>query len=289
MAIKTILVPLGDPAAGASPLETAFAVASLFDAHVEALHVRADPRKAIVDYVGESMSAQRIGDVLKAAEAGAAEVAARARRLFDEACAKAGVALAEAAPGPGGVSAAWREETGYEDEWVERYGRLADLTVIGRRAANQEVASRPSIESAILGTGRALLVAPPGPPVSVGNNVAVAWNGSAEAARGVGAAMPLLTRAGTVSILSAERDSGRRYRPEDLAAYLAWHGIRAKAATIPVKRESVGATLLAEAARGGADLMVMGAYTHSRLREMIVGGVTRHVLDCAELAVLMAH
>ncbi len=289
MAIKTILVPLGDPEAGASPLKTAFAVAGLFDAHVEALHVRADPRTTIVDYVGESMSGQLIEDVLKAAEARAAEVAERARRLFDEARAKADIAIAEAAPGPGRASAAWREETGYEDQWVERYGRLADLTVIGRRAANQEVASRLSIDSVILGTGRALLVAPPRPPASVGNNVAVAWNGSAEAARGVGAAMPFLTRAGTVTVLSAERDSGRRYRPEDLAAYLAWHGIKAKAATIPVKGESVGATLLSEAARGGADLMVMGAYTHSRVREMIVGGVTRHVLDSAEIAVLMAH
>ena len=289
MAIKTILVPLGDPEAGAAALRTAFAVASLFDAHLEALHVRADPRNAIVDYVGESMSGHLIERVLKAAEARATEVAERARKVFEDACAKAGVAIAEAAPGPGKVSAAWREETGYEDQWVERYGQLADLTVIGRPAPDEDVASRLSIESAILGTGRSLLVAPPKAPESVGNNVAIAWNGSAEAARGVGAAMPFLTRAETVNVLSVDARPDRRHKPEDLAAYLAWHGIKAKAASIPAKDEPVGATLLAEAARAGADLMVMGAYTHSRMREMIVGGVTRHVLGSTELAVLMAH
>ncbi len=288
MAIKTILVPLGDPEAGAAPLQTAFAVAELFDAHVEALHVRADPRNAIVDYVGESMPGHLFEDVLKAAEARATEVAERVRKLFDDACARAGIAIAEAAPGPGKVSAAWREETGYEDQWVERYGRLADLTVIGRPSADEDAASRLSIESAILGTGRSLLVAPPKAPESVGNNVAIAWNGSAEAARGVGAAMPFLTRAGAVTVLSVDAHAGRRHKPEDLAAYLAWHGIKAKAATIPAKNEPVGATLLMQAARGGADLMVMGAYTHSRVREMIVGGVTRHVLGSTELAVLMA-
>lgn len=289
MTIKTILVPLNDPEASASPLAAALAVAGLFGAHVEALHVRADPRDAIVDYVGETMSGQLIEAVMEATETNAAELAANTRKMFDDACARDNIAIAEAAPGPGMVSASWREETGFEDRWVEHRGRLADLTVIGRGGDEKEVSQRLSMEAAIMGTGRPLLVVPPTAPAAIAKHVVIAWNGSAEASRGVGAAMPFLTQADAVTVLSAEEDSDGAYHPEDVVAYLAWHDVRAEAATISVTGASVAAALLSDAAGRGAGMMVMGAYTHSRLREMIFGGVTRHILNGTDLAVLMAH
>lgn len=289
MTIKTILVPLGDPEVSASPLAAALAVAGLFGAHVEALHVRADPRDAIVDYIGETMSGQLIEEVMKATETNAAELAATTRKMFDDACARESIAIAEAAPGPGTVSASWREETGLEDRWVEHRGRLADLTVIGRAGDELEVSQRLSMEAAIMGTGRPLLVVPPTAPAAIGKHVVIAWNGSAEASRGLAAAMPFLNLADAVTVLSAKEESNGAYHPEDVVAYLAWHDVRAEAANIAVTGDSVGAALLADAMGRGADLMVMGAYTHSRLREMILGGVTRHILNDTDLAVLMAH
>jgi nucleotide-binding universal stress UspA family protein len=289
MTIKKILVPVTDPEAAASPLAAAFTVAGQFDAHVEVLHVRADPRNEIMAYVGEDMSGPMVQEVLEVAESRAADLAERAHKSFEDACALAQVPIAKSAPGPGGVSASWHEETGYAENWIEHCGRLADLTVIQRPTAIEDIVTRRAVETAILGTGRPLLVTPSSAPATIGGNVAIAWNGSSEAAHCVGAAMPFLDKASSVTVLSA--DKGQTSGPDsaELVDYLSWHGIKAKAAAVAVKGGSTGNALLAEASNAGADLVVMGAYTHSRMREMIMGGVTRRVLDEAGIPVLMAH
>ena len=264
-------------------------MAGPFDAHVEVLHVRADPRNEIMAYVGEDMSGPMVQEVLEVAEARATDLAQKARKSFEDACTLAQVPIAEFAPGPGGVSASWHEETGYAESWIERRGRLADLTVIQRPTAVEDVVTRRAVEIAILGTGRPLLVTPPTVPERIGGNVAIAWNGSAEAARSVGVAMPFLAKASSVTVLSA--DKGQTPGPDaaDLVDYLTWHGIKARVAAVAVEGGSTGKALLAEASNAGADLMVMGAYTHSRIREMIMGGVTRRVLDETGIPVLMVH
>ena len=289
MTIKKMLVPVMDPEAAASPLAAAFTVAGQFDAHVEVLHVRADPRNEIMAYVGEDMSGPMVQEVLEVAEARAADLAQKAHKSFEDACALAQVPIAESAPGPGGVSASWHEETGYAESWIERCGRLADLTVIQRPTAVEDIVTRRAVETAILGTGRPLLVTPPSVPETIGSNVAIAWNGSAEAAHSVGAAMPFLAKASSVTVLTADKGQTPGPGSAELIGYLSWHGIKAKAAAVAVKGGSTGNALLAEALNAGADLVVMGAYTHSRVREMIMGGVTRRVLDETGIPVLMAH
>ncbi len=289
MSIKTILVPLSDARTGEAPLKAALKVAHLFDAHLEALHVRTDPSRAMVDFGNEAMSSQVAEQMRQAIEERTKEHAAGVRKLFDDECATSGVAIVEAGPGTGGVSASWREEMGDENFWIERRGRLADVTVVGRLSKDRDVPSVEALETAILGTGRPILLAPPGEPDSIGKRVAIAWSGSAEAARATGLAMPFLKVADAVSVLSVTEESNWACSPEDLAAYLAWHGVDAKARSIPANGGSTGALLLTEAVAEGADLVVMGAYTHSRLREMILGGVTKYVLNTTGPAVLMAH
>lgn len=144
-----------------------------------------------------------------------------------------------------------------------------------------------TIDAALFDTGRPVLVAPPAAPLQIGRKIAIAWNGSSQAARAVAFSLPFLERAEQVTILvGSGQDS---HTPGTaLAAYLERHGIRAAVEGFDVAG-SVGKSVLERAGELGADLIVMGAYGHSRLREMILGGATREILASATLPVLMAH
>jgi nucleotide-binding universal stress UspA family protein len=122
---------------------------------------------------------------------------------------------------------------------------------------------------------------------TIGTRVCVAWNGTAESAAGVQAAMPWMEKAQAVRVLTAEGYQRRGPERHDLGAYLALHGIDAEIATFQPDFRSVGLGLLKAAGEFGCDLLVMGAYSHSRLRQLILGGVTRVVLERAGLPVIM--
>lgn len=288
-AYKTMLVPVSDSRAGAAPLAAAFGLAAPLVAHVVALHVRPDPTSA-VPMVGEGISGAMVEEMMNAAEAQSAKRAGEARRLFDETCAARGVTLGTT-PGGTAPTAEWIDVTGREEEVVAWRGRLADLVVMGRPEPDQEPPSALTLNAALMESGRPLLLIPPHPRLhTLGTRAAIAWNGSAEAGRAVAAALPLLTRAQAVTILSVtENHRTLNATAGDLAAYLAWHGVTAACQMLHAPTSHAGADLLTQAASVGADLLVMGAYTHSRLRQIILGGVTRHVLHHADVACLMCH
>ncbi|HEY4135049.1 MAG TPA: universal stress protein [Alphaproteobacteria bacterium] len=287
MSIKTILAPIADAQTGKNTLKAAFLVAKQFDAHVDVLHVRPDPRAAVVDYVGEAVSGAMIEKVIKSTIERSAKNAQSARKLFDAACRTGSVVIAERAPAPGGASAAWREEIGYEDRWLQSYGRLTDLVVVARALNDQDLMAKLSLEAGLMETGRPILVVPPKAPAKIGSSIAIAWKANAEASRAISAAMPFIETARKVTILSvAENDEDQRLT--QIQAYLAWHGVRAKVESSRTKGD-IGPALLSAADKAGADMLVMGAYSHSRVREMILGGVTKHVVANAGLPVLMAH
>jgi nucleotide-binding universal stress UspA family protein len=122
------------------------------------------------------------------------------------------------------------------------------------------------------------------------DHVVIAWNGSLEATRLIGQSITLLHEATRVTVLHAETERFEEARAADLCGYLRWHGIVAEAVTLPVQEgTSVGAAILAETERLEASMLAMGAYTHSRVRELLLGGVTRHVIENARMPVLMAH
>lgn len=283
---KTILVPVADASCAAAPLEAAFRLAKLFDGHVTALHVRNDPTSA-VPLVGEGMSGSMVEEMMNVAERQAAERAAGCRAVFDKLIAEHGFSLANA-PSPD-LTAQWEDVTGREEEMVAWRGRLSDLVVMGRPEEGAELPSLMTLNAALMESGKPLLLAPPQAPATVGKSVAVAWNGSAEAGRAVAFALPLMKRAETVTILSLAEDDRTVAAPAgELAAFLAWHGITAQCRVVHAGPQA-GAVLLEQCATAGADLLVMGAYTHSRLRQMILGGVTRHVLHHANLSCLLCH
>lgn len=288
MDIKVILAPLYGVSADQAALDAALTVAQRFAAHVGALHVRADPR-TMIPYIGEGMSGALIEEMIASAEQQADERARSVRQTFDTWRDKAGLPLKEA-PTADGPSCGWTETVGRPDTAIARYGRVADLVVVSRpEGENAVTAVTEGLEAALLESGRPLLAAPRAGKTGIGAKVAVAWNGGAEASRAVAAALPFLKTAKAATIVTVGESCPPEADASALAGYFAHHGIKADIMTPEVESgKSVGETLIIGANAAGADLMVMGAYTHSRLRELVFGGVTREVL-AADLAVLMAH
>jgi len=287
MTIRIIMVPLDGSDAARPALELALVTAKRTGAHLEALHVRADPKDA-VPLLGEGMSGAMIEELIDLTEKEAEARCERARSMFDTLCAENGVTVTDG-PGSAGPTAGWRETTGREDELAAWRGRLADLIVVGRPAADSEAPSILMVNAAVFESGRPVLVAPPTFAPDLGRRVAIAWNGSAEAARAVHGALPLIASAESVTIFTTETEKTPETAAGELSGYLAGHGISAEQRSLTESDGPVAKALLEACVTDDVDLLVMGAYTHSRLRQLILGGVTRHVLQEVTLPVLMAH
>ena len=146
-----------------------------------------------------------------------------------------------------------------------------------------------TLEAALFETGRPILIAPPSAPVTLGESIAIAWNGSTETSRAVAFAMPILQKAKKVVVLTIEDAMVPGPMGSEVAKHLNRNGIEASAVVRAAGKRSLGEAMLEESAQQGADLVVKGAYTNSRLRQMIFGGATSHILAYTELPVLMAH
>lgn len=289
MTLKIVLAVVTGRDNDTATLDVALGLARRFGAHIDALHIKGDPRDAI-PFLGEGASGVLIEQIMTAAERDAGTRSGKARAAFDTWRAASGLSLVTR-PGEGsGATVAWREEVGAEEECMARRGRLCDIVALGRPPADDFGASTVLFETALFDTGRPVLVAPPvaqSAPI-VDSPVVIFWTGSAEAARAVGAAVPLLTAASRVLVVSSSV-AGKVAEPAGLIEFLQWHGVRAQAKDPLDITPAAGGELLALAKREGAGLLVMGAYTQSRLRQLIYGSVTKHVLTSAELPVLMAH
>ncbi len=275
MTPKSILVLVdGGPLSDAT-LEAGLAVASMFGAKVQALHVQADPA-TLVPIVGEGMSGAMVEQVMDAMAKAVDQRAQKARTAYDRIAARAGGTIT------------WRQEMGPEPVVLAAAGRLVDLIVLSRPDKSMDGQMAASLDAALFDTGRPVLVAAPVLPAGFAKRVAVAWNGSAEASRVVSAALPYLGKAENVTVLTAP-GTDKRAPAEALLAYLDLHGVKAAVHSFELHHQSIGHGLLEQAQKLNADLLAMGAYGHSRLREMILGGATRDVLAQASIPVLMAH
>ena len=288
MAIKTILVPLSGTTGSGGVLTSALAVGKWLDAHIEALHVAMDPRDSVA-YVGEGMTSAMIEDVMSVAEGEASERQKRAAEQFQEACTKAGVKEADSAAAGGGFTAHLTSVTGREEDAVAARGRLADLIVCCKPREGDDVSPSVTLEAALMDTGRPVLVVPPGDPAPIGKTVALGWNGSPEAAKAIRFGLAFLHAADKVVVLEVEEAGKGGPDAAAVVDYLAWHGIAATSQDVTAGAASIGDRLLGAAKAAEADLLIMGAYTRSRLRRLIFGGATREVLAGASIPVLMAH
>jgi len=286
MAIRKLLLPLTGTAAGEAAMTTALMIARRWNAHVTALHVRVDSRD-VAPLAGEGLSGAMIEEMMSATEKESSDRAHAVRSMFERFVTSQNVAVAEARFGLDHATASFASVTGREEDIVAQQARLADLTVVPHPDAGEDVSSSDALHAVLFDSGRPVLIAPQATPTSVGTRVCLAWNGTAESASSVLAAMPWMQGADAVRILSAEGYQRRGPGAPDLAAYLSLHGVNADIVMFRSVGGSVGGGLLAAAKEFGCDLLSMGAYSHSRLRQLILGGVTRHVLENATLPVMM--
>jgi nucleotide-binding universal stress UspA family protein len=286
MAIRKLLLPLTGTAAGEAALATALMIARIWKAHVTALHVRVDSRD-VAPLAGEGLSGAMIEEMMTATEKESSDRAHAVRGMFERFVADQQVAVCDARPGTEMATASFAAVTGREEDLVAQLARLADLTVVPHPEAGEDVSSSDALHAVLFDSGRPVLIAPQKPPASVGTRVCIGWNGTAESTSAVYSAIPWMQKADAVRILSADEYQRRGPAARDLAGYLALHGIHAELATFRPLDKDVGAGLLAAAREFRSDLLAMGAYSHSRLRQLILGGVTRHVLEKSDLPLMM--
>jgi nucleotide-binding universal stress UspA family protein len=280
--MKTLLAVVGDGEA-LPVLETALLVARRFGSRVVGLNALTTEYAVVF---GGEMGFSISSDVDRTLEREGHDRRDQARMLFASFMRQHAVPLG--APAGAGPSAEWREEAGRQNSVVGALGRVFDLIVVERPAKLASLAEA-TLEDALFESGRPVLMAPPAALATIGETVLVAWNGSTETARTVGFSMPLLQRAKSVQVVSVEGGMTPGPSAQDLAATLQNHGISAIARHVSARDRTPGQTYLDEATAIGADLMVKGAYTQSRLRQMIFGGATRHIIMEATMPVLLAH
>jgi nucleotide-binding universal stress UspA family protein len=277
MTYKTILLHLDPHARSAEHVGLAFKLAGKFGAHLVGLYAPGPPR--IPSYaLAEAGPALR-----QALEQHRAEAARNAEKLFREAIAKQGDARVE-----------WRAAEGETAFALRLNARYADLVISPQAEPADEPEARLLPHEIVLAAGRPVLFVPyAGRFADTGRRVLIAWDGGREAARAVSDALPFLARAESVevSVFDPERAPGKHGEQPgaDIALYLSRHGVK-----VTVHRQSgagydVGAQILSRAADAAADLIVMGGYGHARVRELVLGGVTRTILESMTVPVLMSH
>jgi nucleotide-binding universal stress UspA family protein len=284
MSFKDILVALDTAPPARARVELAVALASRFDAHLIGLHTTPSvglPRgHGYFDYFDRSLLDPLYAEFAKKQQ----EEAEATRSLFEQTARRRG------------ISAEWRSAIGYPSETAALHGRYVDLIVLGQPDPDDAEAPlfRPLPEEVALAVGRPILVVPyAGSWPEIGRRVLIGWDRSREATRAINDAMPFLTGAQAVTILTIDPPEGpagdSEFPGADIALHLARHGVNAAAERTVSADVDVGDVLLSRASDLGADLLVMGAYGHSRARELLLGGATRTILESMTLPVLMAH
>jgi nucleotide-binding universal stress UspA family protein len=286
MSVRKFLLPVSSTNSAAAALQTGLTLAKRWHAHLQVLHIRT--AQEFAPFVGEGMTGAMIEDMMTATERATGARERSLEELFAMAAEAAGVSVGEAMRGQDEPSASFTTLSGREDEVIAHKARLADLTIVAHPQAGEDVAAADALHAALFDSGRPVLLAPVALPETIGKRVAIAWNGTANAAAALGSVMPFVRQAEAVRILVC--DDYRRPGPSgaEVAEYISHHGVTADVVQFYPRRGVTGAGLLAAASDFGADLMSMGAYsTASRLRQLILGGITRHVLENARLPVLM--
>lgn len=277
--MKTLLAVFEDSDAALARLETACGLARSFDAHLTVLAVTHRPllfSSAEPDGAG-AIYAQELDD----ARARLVDAAMRAREKLEA----AGVA--------DDVRVMSELATGVSPQ-VARHARYADLTLVGQPGEYGSSVVLDALEGALFDSGRPVVMVPSGwDGRSFGTRILLAWDGGREAARATRDALPLLRRAETVHVAVVAPAIGPGAHGEDpgadLATVLARNGATVEVDVIGASPQRISQTLLGRAKAYGADLVVMGAYGHSRFRETLLGGVTREMIEETGLPLFLSH
>jgi nucleotide-binding universal stress UspA family protein len=277
--MKNILVPIEEHDSINAVLETAWRLAGLFGSRIEGIALGPDTGDLIA---ADFAIAGSIFD-----EKTRRELVEQARRVFEDFMKTHQVPAS--AGGNDGMSYGWAGGDMSTDSGIGAYGRVADIVVVGRPGSGRGDPRRATMESVLFESGRPILIAPRRAPDKIGESIVISWNRSTETARTVGFAMPLLQRAKRIVVLTVSGALSPGPSGEALAKALQRHGLPVDVANIDSGSRSAGKVILEQATIIGADLLVKGGYTSSRLRQMIFGGATSEILATAEIPVFMAH
>ncbi|PKU23245.1 universal stress protein [Telmatospirillum siberiense] len=270
--MKNILVPLEDHRGNPSVFRTAELIAGKFGSRVEVVPLGPDFDALIAAHFAFPIA---VGN-----EKAQRELLTQLRAIFEERNRSL----------PAGQAFAWNGDDLFSDIKIGAYGRVFDLTIVGRPSADPRDPRQATLETVLFESGRPILVAPPQPPKGpIGEVIVIAWNASTETARTVGFAMPFLKGARKVIIVSVNGAMSPGPGPELLAESLKRHGLDVTHEVLSDNSQSAGRLILARVAAEGADLLLKGGYTQSRLRQMVFGGTTSQILAEAEIPVFMAH
>jgi nucleotide-binding universal stress UspA family protein len=281
MGMKAILVLIEKHDAVQSVLETALLLARRYGSYIEGVPLLwATPDLALGDIV--------VAFPVEQYEREIAAEAQRARQAFEIFMQKNDVPRSTTRTTS--LSFGWLNELPEDETFVGDYGRAFDMIVMNRPDENSSVLYHRALESALFESGRPLLLCPPSPPGHIGTNVLIAWNGSTEQARAIALGMPLLERAERVIVLTVTGGTGvPGPSAEQIIKYLQRNEVPAEPLTVALDGKNTGEAILAAAQTSTCDLLIKGAFTQSRLRQMIFGGATQHVMAAATLPVLLAH
>ena len=289
MSIKSIVAPIRGDGKGEWVLGLALAIGGKFHSHVDVLHVHAKPGDMIPR--GVPLTTAFKSTILEAAGGLARQEEERLVRLFDEYC-KAhdlDVVPADAEDFPADrLSISWHEVEGKQADIIRDEVRFCDLIVVPQpdRAA---ALGMNTLQAALFDVRKLTAIAPHREIKETGRHVAIAWNGGPEAARAVNWSLPILAAAEKVSVLVANDKDGGITRSKGIRRYLRLHGIASGVQTFERGGPEVGASILDKVAKIGGDMIVMGAFGTRKRSNLVFGGVTRYVLEKADIPLLMAH
>ena len=286
MTIANVLVPIFGTKDDAVCLATAFSAAKPFHAHVQVLFVRPDPQQAVT-VAGLPLSGDTVRALVEAQDRVVSKAIKQARMTLAAEAEKAHIRIVSEPTHNTDVTVSYQEVTGRLGSSLERALRFSDVTVFPHTAY-----SEPDLHDAlvdILARGeRPILLSPEAAPATVGSNIAIGWDGSMTAAHALTAALPFLRTARTVTIVAVSRKAHDESAAE-AKRFLALHGVNATVLSVEPDTRPIAEVLLETAASCDCDLLVIGGYGHSHLRESIFGGVTKYVLSHATVPVFLAH
>ncbi|MCA1383617.1 universal stress protein [Bradyrhizobium yuanmingense] len=279
--MKTLLVPLQNIPMMTATLAVAVGLARRSGAYIEGFPLRF----GIPQYAAAELATGILLDTYQVkSEAELNDM----RNFFEAFMLKHDVPRATAGSNP--PCFGWLETAPEGEDFVGSYGRAFDLIVMARSDIDAVGPHRRAIESALFESGRPVLLAPSNGPRSVATNIMIHWNGSTEQARANAFAMPLLRLAERVSILTVV---GGQAVPGpsagQIARQLQYNGIAASLISVELDGRETGEAVLDAARAHGCDLLIKGAFTRTRLRQMIFGGATSYIMEHADISVLMAH
>ncbi len=286
MFLRCLLVPTAPGLDATRRLDAALRLGRRLHAHIGVGFIAPGPEQVLAALAGTAPVASA---TIAAIREGTRAAAAEGRAALQAWCAREAVPFMPEVERLDATFATWTEWSGEVERVLTLAGRVNDLVIVDRPDPAEPFSGR-ALDTALFSVGRPALMVGETVPHDLLEHVVIAWNGSLEGTRLVGQSIALLRAASRVTVVQARTGRAEEAKAADLCAYLRWHGIVAQGHTPTIAEgASVGAAILEAAERQDATLLALGAYTHSRVREFLLGGVTRQVIETARMPVLMAH